>query len=268
LTVAFAERAGRARHWFAVAMLGLVGLLAATAVVAALSRAAWLAALAMLLLLLAGWWRGTRRGALTFTLLLVVGCAAMVAAGLTSPALRTRLSERIGHLTDSSARSYVWRAAWELFRERPVVGWGMDTFRLAFGRQRPPEFARLEWNTTPTRAHNELLHVLAAQGLVGGAAMLALLGGLGRAAWRAHRRAAVEDRFFVTAVIAGTVAFLVQDCFGFTTAGCGTLFVTFAALLSRWSEGIQSEPPTASLPPRRIQAALPTAGAPPLPLLL
>jgi O-antigen ligase/tetratricopeptide (TPR) repeat protein len=261
LTVAFAERASRARHWFAVAMLGLVCLLAAAAVVAALSRAAWLAALAMLLLLLAGWWRGTRRGALTFALLLVVGCAAMVAAGLTSPALRTRLSDRIGHLTDSGARSYVWRAAWELFRERPVVGWGMDSFRLAFGHVRPPELARLEWNTTPTRAHNELLHVLATQGLVGGLAVLFLLGALGRAAWRASRRASVEDRPFVIAVVAGIAAFLVQDFFGFTTAGSGTLFVTFAALLSRWAEARGSELEAASLPASRMRTTLQVGGA-------
>jgi tetratricopeptide (TPR) repeat protein len=128
----------------------------------------------------------------------------------------------------------VWRAAWELFCDRPVCGWGLDAFRLAFGARRPADYEPAEWNSTPTRAHNELLHVLATQGLLGGAAVLVLLAGLARAARRAWRAAAPEDRPFLAALLASLAGFAVQDLFGFTVAGCGTLFCTGAALLSRW----------------------------------
>jgi O-antigen ligase len=258
---AFVERAGQERRWPFLGALTLVGLLGAAAVIAALSRAAWLAGSCMLLVLLAFGWRSGRRKALFITGMVGLVGAIAGAGCWVSPALRGRLVERVCRLTETGPRSHVWRAGWDLFRERPILGWGMDTFRLAFGRKRPPEYWQVEWNATPTRAHNELLHVLATQGLVGGAAVLILLIGLGQAAWQAHRGTSREDRFFVTAVIAGTVAFLVQDGFGFTTAGCGTLFVTFAALLSRWAEGPGIAPAVVPLRTSRMTAGLLTGSA-------
>ena len=41
-----------------------------------------------------------------------------------------------------------------------MVGWGPDTFQIVFGRHRPPDYADVEWDVTPTRAHNVALHAL------------------------------------------------------------------------------------------------------------
>ena len=119
----------------------------------------------------------------------------------------------------------------------------MDTFQIAFGKHRPADYADAEWDATPTRAHNVALHILATQGLTGGATAATLVVGLALAAVRAWRRSAPADRPTIAAVAAGLAAFLVQDLFGFTVIGCGSLFVTGAALLSRWAAGPQEDSP-------------------------
>ena len=91
----------------------------------------------------------------------------------------------------------------------------------------------MEWNVMPNRAHNEAIHILATQGLFGGVAALVVGIGLVLAACRAWRRAHPDVRPLVLAVAAGLVGFAVQDFFSFTVAGCGTCFVTLAAVLVR-----------------------------------
>jgi tetratricopeptide (TPR) repeat protein len=139
--------------------------------------------------------------------------------------------QRLRYLTDSASRQHIWRAAWRLFREHPVVGTGLDTFQIAFADQRTAAYWNIEWNASPTRAHNEALNLLATQGVLGGVAVLVLAVGVLVAIRRALR--ATDDRLLAVALAAGVAAFAVQDLFSFTVAGCGTLVVTQAALLSR-----------------------------------
>ncbi len=85
----------------------------------------------------------------------------------------------------------------------------------------------------PTRAHNDLLHTLATQGLVGGIAFLLLAGTLAWAAWRAWKFARLPDRPLVAALVAAILAWYVQNLFGFPVAPTASLFVVVAAMLSR-----------------------------------
>src|SRR5262249_48886952 len=121
-----------------------------------------------------------------------------------------------------------------LFADHPWLGCGPDTFALAFGQQRTAAYWQTEWGVTPTRAHNEIIHLLATQGLLGGSALLLLLVGGVSAGVRAWRRAPSEARPLVAAVALGVIGFFIQDLFSFTMAGGGTLLVVCAALLSRW----------------------------------
>ncbi len=241
LIVLFVLRAVARRRWGAALALALIAFLAGAAVVVALSRAAWLAGGVALLALGGGWFlAGRRRAALTLAGLAVVGVVAVTGwwtmAGIQGDGLTGRVAERLSRLSDGAGRRQIWRAAADLFRDRPLTGWGTDTFQIVFGKHRPADYADAEWGVTPTRAHNVALQVLATQGLLGGAAGVVLIAGLGLAAVRAWRRSAPEDRPTVAAVAAGLAAFLVQDMFGFTVIGCGSVFVTGAALLSRWGE--------------------------------
>jgi tetratricopeptide (TPR) repeat protein len=157
------------------------------------------------------------------------------------------LRQRVEGLTESSSRQHIWDAGLAIFRDHPWLGSGLDTFQLAFGLKRTAAYWQVEWDVTPTRAHNEALHVLVTQGVVGAAALLVLLLGLGVAAVRAWRRAPAEARPLVLAVGAGAVGFLVTGAFGFTVAACGGLFATFAGLLARLGEAEVEAAPEGSV---------------------
>src|SRR5439155_337436 len=78
-------------------------------------------------------------------------------------------------------------AGMEIFRDHPLCGCGLDTFPYAFAPKRTSEYWQSEWGATPTKAHNEAIHILATQGLLGAAAVVVLTGGLlvsGVRAWR------------------------------------------------------------------------------------
>ncbi len=237
LVALFASRAAARRQWLAASGFTLIGLLSLLAIATSLSRGAWLALGAAVLVLLVGAFRLGHRRAVVLTgglgLVLVTGLvgAALVLREPEGPA--SPLLERARQLTESSGRLHIWRAAWNIFREHPLVGCGLDAFSLAFQRHRAPEYWLLEWNTTPYKAHDGLLHVLATQGLLGAGAVLVLAGGLVLAGRRAWSRASPEERPLVLALLAGLAAFYVQGLVSFTVAATGVLFVTFAGLLSR-----------------------------------
>ncbi len=238
LIALFLLRAAGRRRWTATLTLALIAVLAGAAVVAALSRGAWLAGGVALLVLGGGWFfAGRRRAALALAglaVVAVVGVTCWWAVGSRDDGLSGRIAERLSRIGDGEGRWQIWRAAADLFCDRPISGWGTDTFQIVFGKHRPTDYAAAEWDITPTRAHNVALQILATQGLLGGAAAAVLVVGLALAVVRAWRRSAPDDRPMVVAVAAGLAAFLVQDLFGFTVIGCGSLFVTGAALLSRW----------------------------------
>jgi O-antigen ligase/tetratricopeptide (TPR) repeat protein len=215
--------------------LALTGVLCVVAVTVSLSRAAWAAlaaALAVLGVGALGRWGGFRRWGLGLGVGLGVGAAVFLLVRSGPGELPAVLSERARHFADPGARHFIWRAAWRIFLDSPLLGCGLDAFALAFQRHREPAYWLLEWDTTPYRAHSDVLHVLATQGLVGAGALGVMVVGLfvmGRRAWRA---AGSEERPVLVAVFAGLAAFGVQGLFGFTVAATGALFFSFAGVLS------------------------------------
>jgi O-antigen ligase/tetratricopeptide (TPR) repeat protein len=238
LTALFAQDAARHRRWIVLAVLTFSGLPSALAIVTSLSRGAWLAAVAVSAMLLVGrggtgWRRLVPAG--------VGGFIVLVIAGLLAVAGRSHwhgFLDRVEHVADLGARVHLWRAGWQMFMDHPLFGCGLDTFALAFEPRRTVAYSLTEWNTTPTRAHNEAIHILATQGLLGAAAVVLLSFGLIRACLRSGPRN-TEDRRLLLVLVAVVVGFYFQDLVSFTVAACGTLFITVAALLSRMGE---SEP--------------------------
>jgi O-antigen ligase/tetratricopeptide (TPR) repeat protein len=239
LTLYLARRAAAAGRRLACVALALLALACCAAIAVSMSRGAWLALACVLLVLALGAVAARQWRTAALTVGLPVGGAALL-LGLACIAgeetLLQALRQRVEGLTESSSRQHIWDAGLAIFRDHPWLGSGLDTFQLAFGLKRTTAYWQVEWDVTPTRAHNEALHVLVTQGVVGAAALLVLLFGLGVAAVRAWRRAPAEARPLVLAVSAGAVGFLVTGAFGFTVAACGGLFATFAGLLARLGE--------------------------------
>ena len=227
ITLAFARQhfAINRRHALLFVAIAMVE---SAPIVLTLSRAAWLAALIAGAVLLVGWRPRWKWVAVSLLPILFVA----VLAG-------HPLLERARHFADPSGRLHIWKAAAQVFRERPLLGCGPEAFQLAFAPHRTPEFWAVEWGATPAKAHNEPLHLLATQGLLGIAAALILFVGLlrdGRAAWRESGN---EERTWSTAIIAGLAGFAVQAQFGYSTIGVLTGVITLAGAL-RISPGNQT----------------------------
>jgi O-antigen ligase/tetratricopeptide (TPR) repeat protein len=253
-------RAASARNWPAFLALAPVCVLAALIIAVSLSRGAWLALVCTLAVLLVGWWQGGRkRWAAALGAGLLLAGAGLVLFCLTTSAGRHFLGHvftRGRHLGEFASRRQIWKAGLAIFKDFPVCGCGLDTFQLAFGRRRPLAYWQLEWGVTPTRAHNEAIHLLATQGSLGGIAGLVLTVGLVVTGARAWRRAGPDEKPLVAAILAGVTGFYVQNLFSFTVVSCGTLFITYAALLSRFGTAGSSLPRTTAVLPGQLALGL------------
>jgi len=227
-------------------VLALGATLSSGVLVATLSRAAWCAALAGLSVSLL-WVTGGRRR------LAVVAAGAALALGLGVLVVRERviparlavaLDARVQGLLESGPRPQIWRAAWGVFRDAPVLGCGLDTFALAFPHHRPPLYWTREYDATPSRAHNELLHALATEGIVGGVAWCLVVAGGVALGVLALRRASPPERGLAAALLGGWVAFVVLAQFGFAVVVVLSLLAVWAAILAAVSSGRRSRPPS------------------------
>jgi O-antigen ligase/tetratricopeptide (TPR) repeat protein len=241
LAVSALVRALRAGQRGVAGVMAAVVIVAVAATAASVSRGAWLALTAAVIVLALGALAiGERRVASVVALVSAGAVLALGVLAIVLPAGRgvgtlASLAQRVRQFGESASRQAIWQAAWDIFRDHPLIGTGLDTFQIAFADKRTVAYWNLEWNGSPTRAHNEALNILATQGLLGGLAVLVLVIGVVIAARRALRSS--EDRLLAVALLAGLVAFGIQDLFSFTVAGCGTLAVTQAALLSRLAIG-------------------------------
>lgn len=119
--------------------------------------------------------------------------------------------ERTGSAMSDEARWGVWSIAAAGFRERPLLGWGPDTFETGFLRLRSEALARALGGYGPTQshAHNDWLQMLACAGLAGLAAYL----WLHIEAFRGARAALSAGSSYGGALAGGVLAVLVQAKF-------------------------------------------------------
>jgi len=234
---------------------------AAAIIVLSLSRGAWLAMGMMLVVFLVGYAIAARKKQVILWALLpwiigiVLGASYFLnlpsegkkSATTLTPVVSSPVSEtasntlflRIQQMGISTitqgTRWPIWTAAFAMFLDHPLFGVGLDAFHLAFMQYRPPAYWLREWGGTPTRAHNEPLHILATQGGVGMIAALMITFGIWKTFIRAFR-STTTDKLLLISIFSGIVGFYIQNMFNFTVTGTGTLFITFAALLSQFGE--------------------------------
>ena len=228
-------RAWERCNWSAAAVFALVGGLSWAAIALSISRGSWLA-LAVTACVLAF---GSRRYAVSIGVRAMFAGLVLMALFVATPdgtVIARSMLQRVQYLSEAATRVEIWRIALRIFAAKPLVGCGLDAFQYAFAQQRTVAYWLVEWNGSPIKAHNEALHILATQGLLGAAAVLVITGGIGVMFHRAWRYATSETRPLFLAVFAGVIGFYVQNMFSFTVVGCGTLFITFAAILSRLGE--------------------------------
>jgi len=127
-----------------------------------------------------------RRGTVLATVaVIVVGSAAWFA---TSPSAFHRVSDFNG---GGTGRTELWTVGWRIYQENPVLGIGLNNFRVESNRyvRRPGklEFVNLI-SERPDVVHNTYLQLLVETGVIGLALFLGVIAACLRAAWLAARR--------------------------------------------------------------------------------
>lgn len=211
---------------------GALVVLAAGTILVSLSRGALAAGVAALLVCRPsrGWILG--------------GVVAGVLVLLIDSPLSQTLRERVLDGVSSPGRGLIWDGALRLWAGHPWAGTGLDTFGLTWPAVRTAEYWDVEWGFLPVKAHNDLLHALATQGLLGAVAYVLLPISLAWAASRAWRRG---HGSCATALAGVAVAYYVQNQVGFATASTAGLLAVVAGMLASLADRdtASEEPPPA-----------------------
>jgi O-antigen ligase len=123
--------------------------------------------------------RGSLKTKVRNTVVLVMGAALIALIAFESELFRSRF-ERAMDDGDLARREQIYPAAWDMFLERPLTGWGGKGSEFELGTRLAHE------DETSKNPHNLVLYVLVATGLLGAIPLMAGIALAGRAAWRAR----------------------------------------------------------------------------------
>jgi O-antigen ligase len=192
------ESLGRRRRWHALAAAAAL-LLMFGAVVASLSRGGLVAAVAGLLA--TALWTARRQRRLLAAALPALLAAALVGLLVSAllPTVRTRLLTLGAPFQTASfhERADAWQGALRIWRDYPLVGGGMNAFRVVY-----PQYRHTTERDYRTFAENEYIQLLADAGLAGLALLAMLVTGL----LLALRRGDPETDSLMPAAVAGALA--------------------------------------------------------------
>jgi tetratricopeptide (TPR) repeat protein len=183
--------------------------------------------------------------------------AALAALAIFGSSFFSRLFDSTIHMGDSLATSrlHIWRPALKMIAANPLHGVGLDTFKIAFPFYSGIEFNQIDGMFMSSRtAHNELLQITAATGLLGLAAYLSVLFFFVRSWRKAYFQASSQGRGLLLVIFSCALAYQVQNFFSFGVAAINFLWFFCLAAVQKLSSQ-KSEPhgeTTAFSPPPGI----------------
>src|SRR5207244_1321590 len=93
----------------------------------------------------------------------------LVVTGIASGVLRRTVDDQLA--SSFHWRTEAWTAAYKMFRQRPLMGWGLGSFALFGDRFGAPSFSTAVRAGLPPSlgetAHNQYVQMLAEMGLIG-----------------------------------------------------------------------------------------------------
>jgi len=236
LALALSEPDARRRAAYLLAFLLIL-----TCLVTSFTRGAWIGGAVALLAV------GFAAGRMRVRLEAVDLGAFVLAAGLglvvtlrslRSPDEVTNVARRLASIFSfgegsGQTRGEIWQAALRAIGERPLLGYGPDTFRFVFRRYQPAEYIRDAGHlSVADNAHSYPLHLASAVGIPGAALFYGLFGaGLALTAGRAFRRQAPPAMLLLAGLWAAVAGYLVHLLFGLSVVGASGLFWVFFGLL-------------------------------------
>ncbi len=160
-----------------------------------------------------------------------------------------------GGTKSSKIREIVWQGAWQLFKQHPILGTGVETFAYSYYWTRPIAHNYVsEWDFLYNKAHNEYLNLLATTGLLGLLTYLAfplstfLIKTKNYPKGILLAESEIWDRLRITIKVA-LLALLIDNFFGFSVIPVAYLFYLLPAILitSTKPPSSKSTPPNPSL---------------------
>jgi len=143
---------------------------------------------------------------------------------VTKPDLVAQKGAYINITPSSQIRFLVWRGAWQSFTHNPILGTGPETFAFSYWKHRPVAHnLTSEWDYTYNKAHNDFLHILSTQGIVGFLAYMWVAAAGLFFLWPK------KNKHFYTklALFCGYIGLLVSQFFGFLTVNTMLLFFVY-----------------------------------------
>ncbi len=132
------------------------------------------------------------------------------------------------------SRLHIWGPAVNIIRENSLLGTGLDTFKTVFPRYATPDFASIDGANVASRtAHNEILQVLATQGIVGLLVVFFLTLCILKQWWDAYQvhKDGWKDRLILFGLLGTWTAYSVQNLFSFGVAVIDTFYWLTLALI-------------------------------------
>lgn len=142
-------------------------------------------------------------------------------------------------------RTYIWKGAYNIFRENPILGTGVETFAYSFPKFKPVEHNQtFEWEYVYNKAHNEYLNHLANTGVVGFVAYITvvtfsiymLVSGILKntpvkksSDKKYFLKLSFSNKIFSLALLSGYLGLLVTNIVGFSVVSTSLLFSLFPA---------------------------------------
>jgi len=108
-----------------------------------------------------------------------------------------------GYDSSTGVRLITWNVSWQGFLDKPIIGWGLEHYIIAYQKHYDPEYS-IYSETWLDRAHNKIFDVLVTQGLVG---ILSYLLFLGVFVWMLFSKKVKYRKI----ILAGFVAYFVQN---------------------------------------------------------
>lgn len=147
-----------------------------------------------------------------------------------------------GGTESGTIRLIVWGGAFDIFRNYPLFGSGLETFAYSYFQFRPAEHNLVsEWDFLYNKAHNEFLNYLSTTGIVGFVSYMSII--ITFIYW-AIRKLFVnskteENSFLVLALLCGYLAYLIQNLFGFSVVIIAIFFYLFPAMAFVFTDTVQ-----------------------------
>lgn len=264
LALAEKDLVWRGIYWFGF-------LLNAYVVISAFTRSAWVGAFAgaILLVIIAVRQRVEWRAEdWVFSGVTAAAVLGAVIASLRNPNLVMNFGARFASIFQfgegsAKTRFEIWSAAWKALLDRPVLGFGPDTFRLLFPKYKPIEYVKdAGYLSVADNVHNYPLQLASGIGVPG---VLMFFGIFGWAAWRSAPLVFGRDKGGTRMVLAGfwvaCAAYLVHLLFGLSVTGSSLLlWISMGAVLAPTAVAIDVKAPRWGIAAGAVVLALVAAG--------